>query len=94
MKKFLTIFCVVLFTVILGFLSVTIAERIKSDANDTASTIKYDYKEYPLVRNNIKLHLDQLKLAGKDTKKNILLIHGVTYSSHEFDINYEDYSLA
>jgi pimeloyl-ACP methyl ester carboxylesterase len=30
---------------------------------------------------------------GKSPDKNILLIHGVTYSSHEFDINYEDYSL-
>lgn len=27
-------------------------------------------------------------------QKNILLAHGVTYSSHEFDINYKDYSLA
>ncbi len=29
-----------------------------------------------------------------ETQKNILLAHGVTYSSHEFDINYKDYSLA
>ena len=27
------------------------------------------------------------------SEKNILLIHGVTYSSHEFDIDYKDYSL-
>ena len=53
----------------------------------------YDYKEYPLVRNNIKLHLDRISISGKPSNKNILLIHGVTYSSHEFDIDYKDYSL-
>ena len=32
-------------------------------------------------------------LEGTQPEKSILLIHGVTYSSHEFDIDYEDYSL-
>lgn len=49
------------------------------------------YSEYPLERNGIDLHLDCMKIG--ETEKNILLIHGVTYSSHEFDIDYEDYSL-
>ena len=65
----------------------------------------YTYTEYPLERNGIPLHLDCVKLDNsepkdtampKDTaepKDNILLMHGSTYSSHEFDINYEDYSL-
>ncbi len=52
----------------------------------------YSYEVYPLVRNNIALHLDKVALMGKNPKKNILLIHGVTYSSHEFDIDYKDYS--
>ena len=30
---------------------------------------------------------------NSEPKDNILLMHGSTYSSHEFDINYEDYSL-
>ena len=56
-------------------------------------TASYDYKEYPITRNNIKLHLDKTEQIGKHSNKNILLVHGVTYSSHEFDIDYKDYSL-
>ena len=48
---------------------------------------------FPLERAGIALHLDRTILEGTEPDKNILLIHGVTYSSHEFDINYEDYSL-
>ena len=55
--------------------------------------VKYSYTEYPLERNDIALHLDCMTDAGTTMDKNILLIHGVTYSSHEFDIDYEDYSL-
>ncbi|MCR4843294.1 MAG: alpha/beta hydrolase, partial [Eubacterium sp.] len=39
------------------------------------------------------LHLDCTTVEGTTPDKNILLIHGVTYSSHEFDIDYRDYSL-
>jgi len=46
-----------------------------------------------LVRNNVKLHLDRIAKNEDNQKRNILLVHGVTYSSHEFDINYQDYSL-
>ena len=54
----------------------------------------YTYTEYPLERNGIPLHLDCVKLDNSKPKEdNILLMHGSTYSSHEFDINYEDYSL-
>lgn len=53
----------------------------------------YSYNEYPLERNNVKLHLNKIEKIGKHPNKNILLIHGVTYSSHEFDIDYKDYSL-
>ena len=49
-------------------------------------------KEYPLRRNGISLHLDCMS-DGKSLR-NILLVHGATISSQEFDINYEDYSLA
>ncbi|MBQ3285859.1 MAG: alpha/beta fold hydrolase [Ruminococcus sp.] len=49
--------------------------------------------EYPLARNDIDLHLDCTTLDGETPEKNILLTHGVTYSSHEFDIDYKDYSL-
>ena len=47
----------------------------------------------PLERAGISLHLDRTVVEGTASNRNILLVHGVTYSSHEFDINYEDYSL-
>lgn len=53
----------------------------------------YRYEEYPLERNHQSLHLDCVTAEGNETERNILLVHGVTYSSHEFDIDYQDYSL-
>ena len=57
------------------------------------TAVAESYSEYPLERAGIPLHLDRIIEEGSETDKNILLIHGVTYSSHEFDIDYEDYSL-
>ena len=37
--------------------------------------------------------MDRVQLAKNVPTKNILLVHGVTYSSHEFDIDFKDYSL-
>ncbi len=54
---------------------------------------EYDYTVHPLERNGVALHLDCVSLRGGAPQRNILLTHGVTYSSHEFDIDYEDYSL-
>ena len=54
----------------------------------------YSLTEYPLKRNGLALHLERIALEGTTPEKNILLVHGVTYSSKEFDIDYEDYSLA
>ena len=53
----------------------------------------YNYEEVPLEREGIELHLDRVTLADVEPVDNILLVHGLTYSSHEFDIDYEDYSL-
>ena len=53
----------------------------------------YVSTEYSLERNGISLHLDRVSAEGSASQRNILLIHGVTYSSHEFDIDYKDYSL-
>ncbi len=53
----------------------------------------FTYSEYPLERNGIALHLDCMTVKGETPSENILLVHGVTYSSHEFDIDYKDYSL-
>ncbi|MBR2676920.1 MAG: alpha/beta hydrolase [Solobacterium sp.] len=61
--------------------------------NNTVRT-EYDAADHSLKRNGLALHLREIHVAGTDPDRNILLIHGVTYSSQEFDINYEDYSLA
>ena len=55
--------------------------------------VAFTCEAFSLERAGIALHLDRTILEGTEPDKNILLIHGVTYSSHEFDINYEDYSL-
>lgn len=49
---------------------------------------------FPLERNGIKLHLERMTVKGENPQLQILLVHGLTYSSHEFDVNYQDYSLA
>ena len=54
---------------------------------------QYSTRDYPLERNGISLHLDRVTVEGTEPERSILLIHGVTYSSHEFDIDYQDYSL-
>ncbi|MDR1875924.1 MAG: alpha/beta hydrolase [Synergistaceae bacterium] len=48
---------------------------------------------FPLERNGVQLHLERYQ-TDDGGKKPILLVHGLTYSSHEFDVNYGDYSLA
>lgn len=65
-----------------------------ADTLNGSSDADYCVTDYPLERNGTALHLSRLAMNGTEPEKNILLIHGVTYSSHEFDINYEDYSLS
>ncbi len=48
----------------------------------------------PLERNSISLHLQRFLEEDGTEKKPLLLVHGLTYSSHEFDVDYRDYSLA
>ena len=62
-------------------------------AEKQVSALEFFYREYPLERNGITLHLDCMSVTGETPEKNILLTHGVTYSTHEFDIDYKDYSL-
>lgn len=51
-------------------------------------------KIFPLERNGIALHLERMQVEGTTPERQILLVHGLTYSSHEFDVDYKDYSLA
>lgn len=65
-----------------------------SSAVSTSSEYTYTVTDCTIKRNGVNLHLDCTTLDGKKADKNILLTHGVTYSSHEFDVDYKDYSLA
>ena len=64
-----------------------------AETQSVTQAASYSYEEYPLERKGISLHLDCVRSATAQTDRNILLVHGVTYSSHEFDVDYEDYSL-
>jgi pimeloyl-ACP methyl ester carboxylesterase len=41
-----------------------------------------------------KLYLARYETDEPGDKTPLLMVHGLTYSSHEFDVDYEDYSLA
>ena len=64
-----------------------------SDYSVSGEETGYSCEVVPLERNGIALHLDCMKADHTDPARHILLVHGSTYSSHEFDIDYEDYSL-
>ena len=63
------------------------------ETNASADEMEYTQTVWPLERNGTALYLSQTLLSGTQPQKQILLVHGVTYSSHEFDIGYQDYSL-
>lgn len=54
--------------------------------------MRYEFKDLPLKRNNKKLYFNKVTCPASDSKKNLLMIHGLTYTSHVFDINHKDYS--
>ena len=55
---------------------------------------EYTDTEYELSRNGIPLHLARMTCPKTREGRNILLVHGLTYSSHEFDVDYKDYSFS
>ena len=89
MKK--TITALLLILVFVTSFSLVACDAEKESDNDAYS---YSITEYVVERNGIGLHLDRTTANGVRSEKQILLVHGVTYSSHEFDVDYEDYSLA
>lgn len=81
---------IVLSLVLLPFhMTSSAAEKASPMQSETA----YEFLTHPLERNGYKLHLESTKAKNTAAEKNILLVHGLTYSSHEFDVNYSDYSL-
>ena len=61
--------------------------------NHPAKDNPYLYSEYLLEYDSAVLHLDSMERKDAKPERDILLMHGVTYSSHEFDLKYKDYSL-
>lgn len=57
---------------------------------------KFNYEIYriPLYFDGCLLHLQQLFCAENPPQRQLLMIHGVTYSSHSFDVDVGDYSLS
>ncbi|GHT02339.1 alpha/beta hydrolase [Synergistales bacterium] len=51
-------------------------------------------KDFPLERNGVKLFLERYQEPGKEEIGQILLVHGLTFASHEFDLDFKDYSFA
>jgi pimeloyl-ACP methyl ester carboxylesterase len=51
-------------------------------------------RDFPLERNGVKLFLERYQEEGRGDAGQILLVHGLTFSSHEFDLDFEDYSFA
>ena len=88
MKKF----CILMIVICL-FLCTGCHKNTTAAEPDGRADTDCVYTEYSLERNGIALHLDRVSAEGTASQKSILLIHGVTYSSHEFDIDYKDYSL-
>ena len=64
-----------------------------STAEASSEDYTYEIRDVPLEREGISLHLDRTQAVGDEQDQNILLIHGLTYSTHEYDLDYEDYSL-
>lgn len=54
---------------------------------------KINVETIPLERNGYKLHLERFSAQSGDHQP-LLFVHGLTYSSHEFNVDYKDYSLA
>ena len=86
--KKIILLCVICFVFLSGC-----EVNTQPDDPDAQSSIEYSDEVYPLERNGIDLYLDRVSVKGTQPERNILLIHGVTYSSHEFDLDYQDYSL-
>ena len=91
MKKITAVVLAVM--LILSLAACASGEEPQKQISAAEQSVSYSLAEYPLERNDIDLHLDCMSVTGTNPDRNVLLIHGVTYSSHEFDIDYEDYSL-
>lgn len=54
--------------------------------------MRYYFEDVALERDGRYLYFNKCSCPASYSDKNLLLIHGLTYTNHVFDINYEDYS--
>ncbi|MBQ1617386.1 MAG: hypothetical protein II086_09025, partial [Ruminococcus sp.] len=103
MKNILKRSLVLLFTLALlfsatgqlsGCSDLSLRQRATQTSETGQNETEYSLINIPISRNGVELHLDCMTVKDSSPQKNILLTHGVTYSSHEFDVDYKDYSLA
>jgi pimeloyl-ACP methyl ester carboxylesterase len=60
-----------------------------------AAAAELSVRTHPLERNGVPLFLQSMSAdLPSPPLGQMLLVHGLTFSSHEFDLNYKDYSLA
>lgn len=57
--------------------------------------MRYNFSEHDLHRkdNGKRLYFTKCDCPASFADKNILLVHGLTYTQHVFDLNYKDYSV-
>ena len=83
------------FLVVVGLFVLSTATLAQTtDASRGENVCKYRDVVYPLERNGLQLYLACLSVEGTEPRGDVLLVHGLTYSSHVFDVDYADYSLA
>lgn len=70
---------------------------IFSGCNKNETNCNYIEENVPLERNGVSLNLNSIRSEKSQAsigERNILFIHGLTFSSHEFNLDVSDYSLA
>ncbi|MDR1302082.1 MAG: hypothetical protein LBK43_06395, partial [Treponema sp.] len=78
-----TVFILLLFALVIG-------PVFARGAGETGKLPVVFKEVVPLERNGISLYLAKYETADEAAKKPILFVHGLTYSSHEFDVDYGD----
>jgi pimeloyl-ACP methyl ester carboxylesterase len=68
------------------FLLLSTGTMANTQITFTQHALKYE--------NNTFILQEVVAKTAPNNAANVLLVHGLTYSSHQFDINYKDYSLA
>ena len=57
--------------------------------------MEYKFEETEIIRkdNGKRIYCNKCSCRGSNAQRNLLMVHGLTFSSHVFDIDYKDYSM-